>query len=90
MSTKNNAQKESKSYDAADMVDAYSLASEQLSWVGALISTVIGNNKTGKTVHNKELLEIAQHLSDTFANDHDLQREAYQAELDANKKAVTL
>ena len=28
--------------------------------------------------------------SEVFANEHDLQREAYQAELDANKKAVTL
>ena len=46
--------------------------------------------KTDKTFHNKELLEVAQYLSESFANDHDLQCEGYQAEWDANKKAVTL
>ena len=43
-----------------------------------------------KTYHNQELLDVAQYLSDTFADEHDLQREAYQKELNTNKKAVTL
>ena len=79
-----------ETYDASDLLDAHSLAKSHLSWVNAIVSTVIGNNKTGKTYHNKELLEIAQYLSDVFADDHDLQCEAHSKELQANKKAVSL
>lgn len=91
MSTiKNNAQNTPKNYDAGDMADVHLLAKQHLSWVSALVSTVIRNNKTDKTFHNKELLEVAQYLSESFANDHDLQCEGYQAEWDANKKVVIL
>ena len=91
MSTiKNNAQNTPKNYDAGDLLDAHSSAKSHLSWISSLVSTVIQNNTSGKTYHNQELLSIAQYLSEVFANEHDLQREAYQAELDANKKAVTL
>ena len=90
MSNSNNAQNTSKNYDACDMADVHLLAKQHLSWVSALVSTVIRNNKTDKTFHNKELLEVAQYLSESFANDHDLQCEGYQAEWDANKKAVIL
>ena len=90
MSTQNKPQNTPKNYDAGDMADVHLLAKQHLSWVSALVSTVIRNNKTDKTFHNKELLEVAQYLSESFANDHDLQCEGYQAERDANKKAVTL
>ena len=90
MSNSNNAQNTSKNYDAGDMADVHLLAKQHLSWVSALVSTVIRNNKTDKTFHNKELLEVAQYLSESFANDHDSQCEGYQAEWDANKKAVIL
>ena len=83
----NNAQ---QVYDAGDLIDAHTLAKDHLSWVNALVSTVIQNNKTGKTFFNQELLDVAQYLSDTFADEHDLQREAYQKKVDANKKAVIL
>lgn len=81
---------DAQTYNAGDLIDAHSLAKSHLTWVNALVSTVIQNNKTGKTYHNEELLDIAQYLSDVFADDHDLQREAYSKELQANKKAVTL
>ena len=90
MSTQNKPQNTHKNYDAGDMADVHLLAKQHLSWVSALVSTVIRNNKTDKTFHNKELLEVAQYLSESFANDHDLQCEGYQAEWDANKKAVIL
>ncbi|MDV2440215.1 hypothetical protein QR665_12155 [Acinetobacter gerneri] len=79
-----------QNYDAADLGEVHSLAKQHLSWVNSLVSTVIQNNKTGKTYHNEELLNIAQYLSDVFADEHNLQREKYHAEYDVNKKAVTL
>lgn len=90
MSTQNKPQNTHKNYDAGDLLDAHSSAKSHLSWVSSLVSTVIQNNTSGKTYHNQELLSIAQYLSEVFANEHDLQREACQAELDAHKKAVTL
>ncbi|RYL27746.1 hypothetical protein [Acinetobacter piscicola] len=90
MTKRNELNNAPQAYDAGDMVDAHTLAKSHLSWVNALVSTVIQNNKMGKTYHNQELLDVAQYLSDTFADEHDLQREAYQKELNTNKKAVTL
>jgi hypothetical protein len=87
---KHNQHHTPTTYNAGDLVDAHSLAKSHLSWVNALVSTVIQNNRTGKTYHNEELLDIAQYLSDVFADDHDLQREAYNDEIQANEKAVTL
>lgn len=87
---KHNQHDTPTTYKAGDLVDAHSLAKSHLSWVNALVSTVIQNNRTGKTYHNEELLDIAQYLSDVFANDHDLQRETYNEKIEANKKAVTL
>ncbi|AWL29219.1 hypothetical protein DJ533_11900 [Acinetobacter defluvii] len=88
--TKHDTNNALQTYDAGELVDAHTLAKSHLSWVNALVSTVIQNNKTGKTFFNQELLDVAQYLSDTFADEHDLQREAYQKEVDSNKKAVTL
>ena len=90
MPNQNKLENTHKNYDASDLLDAHSSAKSHLSWVSSLVSTVIQNNTSGKTYHNQELLSIAQYLSEVFANEHDLQREAYQAELDAHKKAVTL
>ena len=90
MSNQINSNNTPETYDAGDMVDAHLSAKSHLSWVNALVSTVIQNNKSGKTYHNQELLGIAQYLSEVFADEHDLQREAYQAEWEANKKVVTL
>lgn len=90
MPNQNKSQNTHRNYDAGDLLDAHSSAKSHLSWVSSLVSTVIQNNTSGKTYHNQELLSIAQYLSEVFANEHDLQREAYQAELDAHKKAVTL
>lgn len=90
MTKRNELNNAPQIYGAGDMVDAHTLAKSHLSWVNALVSTVIQNNKTGKTFFNQELLDVAQYLSDTFADEHDLQREAYQEELNTNKKAVTL
>lgn len=90
MTKRNELNNAPQVYGAGDMVEAHTLAKSHLSWVNALVSSVIQNNKTGKTYHNQELLEVAQYLSDMFSNEHDLQREAYQEELNTNKKAVTL
>ena len=85
-----NSNNTPETYTVIDMVDAHSSAKSHLSWVNSLVSTVIQNNKSGKTYHNQELLSIAQYLSEVFADEHNLQREAYQAEWEANKKAVIL
>lgn len=69
-----------KAYDAQELEDAHALAQRHLSWVNTLIQTVQSNIKHGNTYRNKELLEIAQYLSEMFANDHDLSREAYKKE----------
>lgn len=81
----NQNQNTPKAYDAGDLHDAHNLAREQLNWVTALIQTVQSNIKDGKTYHNEELLEIAQYLSEMFANDHDLQQEAYKKEWEQAK-----
>lgn len=85
-----NSKNTPETYDACDLLEAHSSAKSHLSWVNSLVSTVIQNNKSGKTYHNQELLSIAQYLSEVFADEHDLQREAYQAEWEGNKKAVSL
>lgn len=90
MTKRNELNNAPQIYGAGELVDAHTLAKSHLSWVNALVSTVIQNNKTGKTYYNQELLDVAQYLSDMFADEHDLQREAYQEKLNTNKKAVTL
>ena len=73
--------KQVKSYDAGDLLDAHALAKSQLSWIGALVSTVKQNRELGKEWHNAELLEITQYLCEMFANDHDVSCAAYEQEL---------
>ena len=46
MTTQNKPQNTPKNYDAGDMADVHLLAKQHLSWVSALVSTVIRNNKT--------------------------------------------
>lgn len=71
-----------KFYDAGDLLDAHALAQSQLSWIGALVSTVKQNQELGKEWHNTELLEIAQYLSGLFAEDHQVKSKKYESELE--------
>lgn len=80
MNSITQAKEQVNSYDAGDLMDAHALAQCQLSWVASLIRQVIKNNKTGEASCNTELLEIAQYLSEMHANDHDVNREAYENE----------
>ena len=72
--------KQVNSYTARDMMDAHEVAQSRMLWVAALISTVKQNQKDDKEWLNKELLEITQYLTETFADEHDEFRQKYESE----------
>lgn len=67
-------------YDAGDMADAHALAQCHLNWLTSLVSTIKQNLDCGKNFHNTTLLEITQHLADSFIEDHKNKSERYETE----------
>ena len=98
--TKNNAQNTPKTYTTGDMVDAYSLAECDMQWMSVAITDI---KKRIKEIKNKldnanviglydleHVVDMYQYIAENRLHHYSDETEAYQAELDANKKAVTL
>lgn len=99
----NNAQNTPKTYDAGDLNDAYALAECDMQWMSVAIAHVkkeirslhnlAKNGEILSQYHFSELithLDMYEYLADARHDYHHKEAEAYQAEWDADKKAVTL
>ena len=99
MPNQNKPQNTSKTYDAGDMVDAYSLAECDMQWMSVAITDIkkrikelkndLGINATGFYAL-EHVVDMYQYIAECRLHHYSGEAEAYQAEWDADKKAVTL
>ena len=98
-----NSNNTPKTYDASDLNDAYSLAECDLKWMSTAIGHVKEEikrihalAKDGEVISQYHLsglithLDMYEYLVDNRHDYHADQAEAYKAEWEANKKAVSL
>ena len=88
-----------KTYTTGDMVDAYSLAECDMQWMSVAITDIkkrikelkndLGINATGFYAL-EHVVDMYQYIAENRLHHYSGEAKAYQAELDANKKAVTL
>lgn len=76
-------------YTALDVLDAHTLAHEQLNWLGSLLTTIKKNIKRNDTALNDDLLDLAEFLANTFSNHHDVDAARYKSELENQKSNHT-
>ena len=99
MSTQNKPQNTPETYTTGDMLDAYSLAECDMQWMSVAITDIkkrikelkndLGINATGFYAL-EHVVDMYQYIAENRLHHYSGEVEAYQAELDANKKAVTL
>ena len=99
MSTQNKPQNMPETYTTVDMLDAYSLAECDMQWMSVAITDIkkrikelkndLGINATGFYAL-EHVVDMYQYIAECRLHHYSGEAEAYQAELDANKKAVTL
>ena len=99
MSTQNKPQNTPETYTTVDMLDAYSLAECDMQWMSVAITDIkkrikelkkdLGINATGFYAL-EHVVDMYQYIAECRLHHYSGEVEAYQAELDANKKAVTL
>lgn len=100
MSNQINSKNAPKNYDAGDMVDAYSLAECDMQWMSVAITDI---KKRIKEIKNKldnanviglydleHVVDMYQYIAENRLHHYSDETEAYQAEWDADKKAVIL
>ena len=103
MSNPNNAQNTPKTYDAGDVADAHLIAESDMQWMNTAIIHVrkklkklhalVENGEILSQYHFSELiihLEMYEYIADDRLDYHAKEAKAYEAEWEANKKAVTL
>lgn len=88
-----------KTYTTGDMVDAYSLAECDMQWMSVAITDIkkrikelkndLGINATG-IYALEHVVDMYQYIAECRLHHYSDEAEAYQAEWDADKKAVTL
>lgn len=88
-----------KIYDAGDLNDAYALAECDMQWMSVAISDIkkrikelkndLGINATGFYAL-EHVVDMYQYIAECRLHHYSGEAEAYQAEWDADKKAVTL
>ena len=69
-----------KLYDAGDLTDVHSLAECHLKWAQLLIRQVKKNLELNQTPDGLDLLELSDYMVNTFAEDHKVKSEMYEAE----------
>ena len=99
MSTQNKPQNMPETYTTVDMLDVYSLAECDMQWMSVAITDIkkrikelkndLGVNATGFYAL-EHVVDMYQYIAENRLHHYSGEVEAYQAELDANKKAVTL
>jgi len=100
MSTQINSKNTPKTYDAGDMVDAYSLAECDMQWMSVAITDIKKRLKDIKkeTDHQniigfhalENIVDMYQYIAENRLSHYSNETEAYEAEWKADKKAVTL
>ena len=99
MSTQNKPQNTPETYTTGDMLDAYSLAECDMQWMSVAITDIkkrikelkndLGINATGFYAL-EHVVDMYQYIAENRLSHYSNETEAYEAEWDANKKAVTL
>ena len=103
MSTKNDCDNTLKSYDAGDMLNAYSLAYEQMADTSIMLNAVSNEFKNLKDYLGKaydipdscfndlkRIIAITNTIIQESAEFNQAQEQQYEKEWEANKKAVSL
>ena len=73
-------EKKGNIYDAGDLTDAHSLAEYHLKGARLLIRQVKKNLELNQTSDGLELLELSDYMMNTFAENHKVKSEMYEAE----------
>lgn len=99
MLTKNNSQSMPKTYDAGEIADAYSLAESDMQWMSVAIKDIrkrlkeikseLGNNNVLGFYDLEHVVDMYQYIAENRLHHYSDEAEAYQAEWEADKKAVT-
>ena len=99
MSTQNKPQNTPETYTTVDMLDAYSLAECDMQWMSVAITDIkkrikelkndLGINATGFYAL-EHVVDMYQYIAENRLSHYSNETEAYEAEWDADKKAVTL
>ena len=100
MSTQNKPQNTPETYTTGDMLDAYSLAECDMQWMSVAITDIkkrikeikskLDNTNVIGLYDLEHVVDMYQYIAENRLHHYSGEVEAYQAELDANKKAVTL
>ena len=100
MSNQINSTNTPEKYDAGDMVDAYSLAECDMQWMSVAITDIrkrlkeikseLGNNNVLGFYDLEHVVDMYQYIAENRLHHYSDEAEAYQAEWEADKKAVTL
>ena len=98
-----NSENTPKTYNAGDMLDAYSLAESDLKWMTHALGDLLKKFtelevRLGKEQHVpdfyfnelKTFIHMYEYLADNRLNHHEKEAAAYLEEYEANKKAVAL
>lgn len=99
MLTKNNSQSMPKTYDAGEIAGAYSLAESDMQWMSVAIKDIrkrlkeikseLGNNNVLGFYDLEHVVDMYQYIAENRLHHYSDEAEAYQAEWEADKKAVT-
>ena len=100
MSTQNKPQNTPKTYTTGDMVDAYSLAECDMQWMSVAITDIkkrlkeikskLDNTNVIGLYDLEHVVDMYQYIAECRLHHYSGEAEAYQAEWDADKKAVKL
>ena len=103
MPNSNNAQNTPKTYDASDVADIYSEASEFTEWLSTMIGQIRKESneiKAKLSLYYKvddchfytidKLLDLSEFMADGRVADFERLHKEYKQEWEVNKKAVTL
>ena len=98
--SKNNAQNTPETYTTGDMLDAYSLAESDMQWMRVAITDVkkrlrdikreLGDKGVIGFYDLEHIVDMYQYIAECRLHHYSGEAEAYQAEWDADKKAVIL
>lgn len=95
-----NSNNTPKTYDAGDLVDAYSLAECDMQWMSVAITDIkkrlkeikreFGNRSVVGFYDLEHVVDMYQYIAEKRLSHYSYKTETYQTECNANKKAVTL
>ena len=100
MPTQTHSNNTPKTYDAGDLVDAYSLAECDMQWMSVAITDIkkrlkeikreFGNQGVVGFYDLEHVVDMYQYIAENRLSHYSDETETYQTEWEANKKAVSL